>query len=195
MITDVRESDRLRLVKHPLAQYGRPQGVLTTRAAGEQALSDLEKAIAAQTPGSVIALDFEGVDAISVPFADAFLGKLLTGRVAGYYEDHPIVLVNTSEDVRETIAAALRYRHLIALALSRDRAELLGADKNLDETMQAAFELGDFSVVDLAAKLDLTPQVVNNRLRHLLRSGALQRHRVNPPRGGREFRYQVPVAA
>ena len=195
MPTKVRESDTLAPMTHPMAQYGQPRGVLTTRAAGEQALADIEKVIAAQTPGAVITLDFRDVEAISVPFADACLGRLLTGRVAGYYEDHPIVLLNANEDVRATIGLALRYRHLVALALGDGGPELLGADEVLEQTMRAAVELQDFSVVDLAARLDLTPQAANNRLRHLIRSGALARQRVSPERGGREFRYRVPVAA
>ncbi|SRR6266511_23699 len=190
------ETVMLRGMKHAMAPYGEPEGVLTTRTAGERALADLEKAIAAQQHDTVIAIDFSGVRAISVPFADAFLGRLLTGRVAGYYEDHTIVLIDASEDVRETIGLALRYRRLVALALGKGGPALLGADEVLEETMQAAFQLEDwFSVLDLAERLHLTPQAANNRLRHLIKSGALQRERINPRHGGREFRYRVPAAA
>jgi hypothetical protein len=186
----------LEVMKHAMALYGEPEGVLTTRDAGEKALADLEKAIATQTPGTVVAIDFGSVRAISVPFADAFLGKLLTGRVAGYHENHPIVVLDATEDVRATIALALRYRHLVALALGGGRPELLGADEAMERTLNAALELEDwFSVMDLAKRLKLSPQAANNRLRHLIRNGALQRERVNPRNGGREFRYRVPAAA
>ena len=182
-------------MKHPMAQYGEG-GVLDTRVAGERALNDIERAIAAQRSDVVIALDFEGVRAVTVPFADACLGKLLTGRAAGFYEHHSIVLLDANEDVRETIGLALRYRNLVALVLGHGGPpELLGADAILEQTMNAALELQDFSVIDLASRLSLSPQAANNRLRHLLRSGALERDRVNPRTGGREFRYRVPVAA
>jgi hypothetical protein len=196
-ITDRRESVTIRSMRHPMAQYApNDDGVLDTRAAGERALSDLERAIAARPDHAVIALDFSGVRAITVPFADASLGRLLTGRVAGFYEDQPIVLVDANEDVRETIALALRYRNLVALVLgSGGPPRLLGADEVLEKTMNAALELQDFSVIDLASRLNLTPQAANNRLRHLMRNGALERERVNPRSGGREFRYRVPDAA
>jgi hypothetical protein len=178
-----------------MAQYGEG-GVLDTRAAGERALADIDRAIATHRADTVIALDFAGVRAITVPFADACLGKLLTGRAAGFYEDHPMVLLDANEDVRETIALALRYRNLVALVLGNGGPPaLLGADEVLEETMSAALELQDFSVIDLASRLNLSPQAANNRLRHLLRNGALERERVNPRTGGREFRYRVPAAA
>ena len=67
----------------------------------------------------------------------------------------------------------------------------------LATTLREAVSLRSFNVHELAERLDLTPQAANNRLRLLLRSGALQRERAKPERGrgGREFRYRVPVAA
>jgi predicted transcriptional regulator len=66
----------------------------------------------------------------------------------------------------------------------------------LVETLEAALQLKDeWSVQDLAARLRLSPQAANNCVRLLTRSGALQRERISQPRGGREFRYRIPVAA
>lgn len=180
-----------------MAQYAAEiEGILDTREAGDRARADIERAIRAHRSDNVIALDFSDVRAITVPFADACLGRLLTERVAGFYEDHPIVLVNANEDVRETIGLALRFRNLVALVLGNGGPPtLLGADEVLEETMNAALELQDFSAIDLALRLNLTPQAANNRLRQLLRNGALARERVNPRTGGREFRYRVPAGA
>jgi hypothetical protein len=184
---------RSKAMKHPMSIYG---DVLTTREMGDRARNDVERAIAAITPGQVVALDFEGVRAVSVPFADAGLARLFSERAAGYYEDHPFVIINATEDVRETIGLALRHRRLIALALGGDGAKLLGADEVFTKTLEAALELdGEFSVGELAQLLHLSPQAANNRVRHLARSGVLQRERISQPRGGREFRYRVPVAA
>jgi hypothetical protein len=121
----------------------------------------------------------------------------MSGKASGFYESHPLVLTNANEDVRETIGAALNLRHLVALCLSPGGApHLLGGDKILERTIQAAAELEDpFSVVQLARKMELSPQAANNRLRQLTKLGALQRERINPAHGGREFRYSVPVAA
>jgi DNA-binding transcriptional ArsR family regulator len=136
---------------------------------------------------------FDDVRAVTVPFADESIARLLNGRLSGYYGDHPFVILNANEDVRETIAAALRIRHLIALAFAEDGSpDLLGGDLLLGETIRVASRLGEFSVIDLAHRLNLSPQAANNRLRALLRAGAVHRKRVAPSRGGKEFRYEVP---
>jgi hypothetical protein len=181
-------------MKVSMREYESSQGVLAGRDHGDRAWRDVEHRLRKVHPDEMVALDFDGVEAISVPFADASLGRLLSGKVSGFYDEHPLVLLNAIEDVRETVAAALKLRHLVALSLSSDGPQLLGGDDVLAETMGAAFALGDFSVLELAAELRLSPQAANNRLRALTRSGALHRQRVNPRHGGREFRYRVPSA-
>jgi hypothetical protein len=189
-----RETVTLRVMKLAMREYGSANGMLAGREEGESAWWDIERRIRKVLPDEVVALDFDAVEAISVPFADACLGRLLSGKAAGFYEEHPLVLLNADEDVRETISAALRIRHLVALSLGTDGPQLLGADETLSHTMEVAFSLGDFSVHQLAERLHVSPQAANNRLRALTRSGALHRHRINPRHGGREFRYRVPLA-
>lgn len=181
-------------VKVPMKRYG---AVLTTREAGERAWHDIEREIEAVGENHVIAIDFTGVDAITIPYADACLARLMSGKASGFYESHPLVLTNANEDVCETIGAALSRRHLVALCLvSGGAPNLLGGDQMLERTIRAAAELQDpFSVSQLVEKMDISPQAANNRLRQLTKVGALQRERINPAHGGREFRYSVPVAA
>jgi hypothetical protein len=192
--TDRETGDTLIGVKVDMAQFGK-DAVLTGADAGARARSALERSIQGLVDDQPVFLDFSGVRAVSVPFIDASLGRLLSGRVAGYYETHPIAVYGASEDVRLTIDATLRLHHLYALALGSPGAELLGADEVLASTLREAVSLRDFNVHQLAERLELTPQAANNRLRLLLRSGALQRERAKPERGrgGREFRYRVPA--
>jgi hypothetical protein len=184
-------------VRVAMKKFGK-DGVLTGAETGTRARSAIERSIARLEDDQAVLLDFAGVRAVSVPFIDSSLGQMLSGRVSGYYETHPIVLIGATVDVRETIDAALRLHHLYALALGgREGPELLGADDVLATTLREAVKLRTFNVHQLADKLDLTPQAANNRLRLLLRSGALQRERAKPERGrgGREFRYRVPATA
>ncbi len=197
VITTSREtSDSVGSVKVDMAQLGQ-DSVLTGADAGADACSAIERSIQSLLDDQPVVLDFSGVRAVSVPFINASLGRLLSGRAAGFYETHPLVVHGASVDVRETIDATLRLHHLYALALGSPGAELLGADEVLATTLQEAVSLRDFNVHQLAERLELTPQAANNRLRLLLRSGALQRARAKPERGrgGREFRYRVPVPA
>jgi hypothetical protein len=170
--------------------------VLVSRAHGAAARGDLERRLADPAIGRTdpVALDFDWVIAVDVPFADAFLGPLLSGRLAGYHGEHPLVAINVSEGVRETVDATLRQRRLHLLGITSGRpAELLGGDDILELTLRAAMAKGRFSASDLARQLNITPQAMNNRLKILLESGALSRMRTVRPRGGKEFEYQVPV--
>lgn len=182
-------------MKISLRDFADADGVLATRENGERARHHIEHCIALlTTPSEVVALDLEDVKAVTVPFVEQCVGLLLSGRLAGYYEEHPFVLLNSNEDVRETIDAVLRLRHLSALSISNGRIDLLGGEQALKETMEAATQLIEFTVSDLVRELHVSAQAVNNRLRQLVQSGALARRRVSPERGGREFRYVVPLA-
>ena len=197
-ITNVGENGHtVGVVKIEMEQFG-TDAVLTGADAGARARAAIERAIEQLVDDQPVFLDFSKVRAVSVPFVDASIGRLLGGRAAGYYDTHPIVIYCASVDVLQTIDATLRLHHLYALALGgQTGAELLGADDVLTSTLQEAVRLRTFNVHQLAERLDLTPQAANNRLRLLLRSGAVQRERAKPERGhgGREFRYTVPATA
>jgi hypothetical protein len=187
--------DSVVTMKVDMVQFGR-DAVLTGADAGTEARAAIERSILQLRDDQPVFLDFSEVRAVSVPFVDAAIGRLLSGRVAGYYESHPIVVYGANVDVLETIDAMLRLHHLYALALGAQvGAVLLGADEVLATTLEEAVHLRNFNVHQLAERLDLTPQAANNRLRLLLRSGAVQRQRAKPERGhgGREFRYCVPA--
>lgn len=168
------------------------EAVLTGRENAERARVAVERAIREQSPATPCALDFSGIEAISAPFVDEFLGKLLSGHLAGYYEDHPLLALNADPDVRETINVVLRARGLSMLYVSDSEVSLLGGERRLEETLQAAAGLGRFRASQLAEVLGLTPQAANNRLKTLLRQGALLRARVVREGGGKEFEYEVP---
>jgi hypothetical protein len=170
-------------------------GVLRTAEKGEELYTEVVRGLRDQLPGTPVALDFSGIRAVTVPFVDHSVGQLLSGWLSGFYDEHPLVIYGADEDVRETLAAALRNRQLVALALSSGPPELIGGDVVLQRTVEAARELPEeFSVSDLAERLNLSAPATNNRLRALLRSGAVARRLVIPPRGGKEFVYRFPVA-
>jgi hypothetical protein len=186
------DGDTLGFMEHPMREYAGKEGdgVLIGRGRGEAARRDIERSIRDHVAGAPIALDFKGVRSVGVPFADALLVPLLSNRISGYYEEHPILVVNPTEDVAETLGATLERRGLFILGTPPPR--LLGAQPTLEATLQLAYQLGRFTVLDLADKLGITQQAANNRLKLLLNSGALVRTRSVPERGGMEFLYEVP---
>ena len=128
---------------------------------------------------------------MSFPFADSFFVPLLSGWLAGYYDEHPVVVFGANEEVTETVDAALRLRNMGVISVN-DETTLLGGEPALRETVKVAAKLGRFSATQLGVELGLTPQAANNRLKALVRMGALVRIPVAVPGGGREFQYALP---
>jgi hypothetical protein len=172
-------------------------GLLATREQGEEARSALQWELNGhRSSGEPVGIDLRGIDAVSFPFADSFFGPLLSGWLTGYYDEHPIVVFGASRPVAETIDAALTLRNMGIVLRTEGNAELLGGEPALRETIEAAAKLGaTFSAKQLGLELGVTPQAINNRLKNLIKMGALVRVPVAVPGGGREFAYQLAGGA
>jgi len=167
-------------------------GLLRNRAKGEQARAALERELGATSSEEPVGVDFRGVRAMSVPFAEGFFVPLLGGWLTGYYDEQPIVVWGVDEDVAGTVDAVLRLRNMSVLAVQKDQAALLGGEEALEQTALLAYELGEFSAPELAERLGITVQAANNRLKELVQRGTLARVAGIAPSGGRQYVYRVP---
>lgn len=171
-------------------------GLLATREQGEDARSALQRELLANPPDAPVGIDARGIEAMSFPFADSFFGPLLSGWLTGYYDQHPIVVFGANRPVAETIDAALKLLNMGVVLRDNGEAELLGGEPALRETIEVATRLGSaFSARQLGVELGVTPQAINNRLKALVKMGALVRVPVAVPGGGREFAYRVAEAS
>lgn len=190
------ESDTLAAMNFAMARWVEEDGpFLMGREQGQAARSALERELFGQAVGDEpICIDFAGVRGMSVPFADEFFVPLLSPRVvAGYSDEHPVVVLHAGPDVAETVEAVMRQNNLAVVVLQRDpEAELLGGERSLRETLRLAATMEEFSAQQLARRLGLTAPAANNRLKQLVQLGALVRVAFVPAGGGREYRYRVP---
>lgn len=167
-------------------------GVLIGRPQGDAARSALQAELLEHRSASEpVGIDARDIKLMSFPFADSFFVPLLSGWLAGYYDEHPIVVFGANEDVTETVDAALRLRNMGVVSIN-DETQLLGGEPALRETIEIAAKLGRFSATQLGAELGVSPQAANNRLKALVRMGALIRISVGVQGGGREFEYRLP---
>jgi hypothetical protein len=187
------EGATLDVVHFQLSDWTGKDGLLATREQGEEARSALQRTLVAQVPDAPIGIEVGDIDAMSFPFADSFFGPLLSGWVAGYYDEHPIVVLGANRAIAETIDAALTLRNMGVMSRDGERdTELLGGEPALRETITAAAKLGErFSATQLGLELGVSPQAMNNRLKALVRMGALRRVPVVVPGGGREYMYRL----
>jgi hypothetical protein len=177
-----------------LSDWVGEDGLGASREQAEAARSALQAELLAHRSGSEpVGIDVRKIKAMSFPFADSFFGPLLAGWLSGYYDEHPLVVFGANRDVAETIDAALRLQNMGVVSVS-DETKLLGGEPALRETIDVAANLGRFSATQLGVELGVSPQAVNNRLKALVRMGALVRQPVVVPGGGREFMYRVSDA-
>jgi hypothetical protein len=179
-------------VDAPLKFAVRPHGqFLATRSSGRSVREELEDQVTRRHPEEVV-IDFTGVVAMTISFADEFLGRLYTSLAAGDLPAQAVLLLGLKDDTEETVAICLERRGLAAAAAINGHPALLGAPEHLVETYRHALELGSFSALDLAIQLSISAQNANNRLKQLVMARAIQRQRVPSDRGGKEFAYTVP---
>lgn len=188
------EIDTLDGVRFPMADQT-DDDILVGRELGQRARSLLEREMQTHRfTEEPVAIDFGGIRGMTVPFAREFFVPLLGGRLRGYYDEHPVVVMNAVEDVAETLEVVLFASDLAVLSLQAGRASsLLGGEPALQEAMTAAEELHEFTANDIAGKLGLSAQAANNRLKQLVRIGALIRVPVVLAAGGREYSYRLPT--
>ena len=176
----------------PIAGFG---DYLSTRNLGAQVRLDVEAKIRTAVEGTVVLLDFHKVVAITISFADEFLGRLCSARAAGDLPDVGLVVSGLNDDLREAIDLCLERRELAIVELEPDGTTvLLAGDDFLRAAFEQALNLAEFRAGQLADALEITPQNANNRLKRLVASGVLRRERARG-RAGKEYAYSVPAAA
>ena len=177
------------LLNFDVGQHGRAP-FLATRSKGREIRGELEDSIAQKRPNEVT-IDFAGVEAMTISFADEFLGRFYASLATGDVPALTVLLTGLNEENLTTVSICLERRDLAAAAVIDGRPALVSAQDHLAETYKQALGLGTFSALDLALQLSITPQNVNNRLKRLVEAGAIRRRRVVGGRGGKEFSYSA----
>jgi hypothetical protein len=183
------KADRRNGMDYRVGDWG---AFLATRERGRRVREAIEECLNRANPGETVEIDFSGVDAVTVSFGDESIAKLVIAREAGDFADRGMVIVGANDEVTETLETVLSRRKLAAATVDDGHSVVAIGDKGwVPATLEAAVDLKVFSAADLAAKLGLTPQAANNRLKTLVASGAVARELTVPERGGKEFSYRT----
>lgn len=163
---------------------------LATRELAKVALRGLEDQI---PPGAAaVVIDFTDVAAMTISFADEFLGRYYSALASGEPSPVAVALTCLNEELRETVTVCLERRDLIATEARDEGLALLAASDVLRQTFQLAHELGTFTAMNVADRLSITAPNANNRLKRLVAARALIRQQGIADRGGKEFTYSLP---
>lgn len=139
---------------------------------------------------------FESVKGMTHSFIDEFLGRFLSMDELERLGVTVKVASLTSENL-ETLQVCLERRNqLIAHLNDAGDLSLLAADLLAEDTFRTVVSHGPCKAVEVAERLETTPQNANNRLKKLARFGAIRRTQVTGgTRGGKEFNYEAVSAA
>src|ERR1035441_288742 len=96
---------------------GRRGAFLATRNMARTIRADLEEQIASDLASEVVVIDFGGVDAMTISFADEFLSRFYTALAAGHIRAVAVLLRGLNEETTETVTICLERRELIAATL------------------------------------------------------------------------------
>jgi len=163
---------------------GKSGAVLSTRDAGRAVADSVEEALRSQP---VVLLNFGRIEIVT----PSFLDEILT-RVAGVLRAPDaglLVATAFNDEVGETLRLVLGHRKMMLASLGDEHAELLGGTRQLQETLEAAQQLKDFTGPDLAAKLKVKLPNLHQRLRALEEAGAVRKRPDESATRGKRYRW------
>ncbi|MBI5205897.1 MAG: STAS-like domain-containing protein [Nitrospirae bacterium] len=164
---------------------------LVTRNSGQAIRERIERDIANEKDGEVIALDFSKIGVIDYSCADEIVAKLISRLVSNEYGDKYIVLTGLNENQKENIEVALERKDLAVMAVMKDGENILIGNLNnyLQETLNFVSKKEKITANDLSTTLKLPANTSGTRLLNLHKKRLVKR--IDEIRdGGRVWVYQ-----
>lgn len=150
---------------------------LVTRPSGQEIRERLERDIAKEPNGSVVALDFSKIGIIDYSCADEIVTKLVSRLLAGEYGDKYLVLAGLNENQKENIEVAIERRDLASIAEMRDgRRVVLGNLNNyLKDTLDFIIQKKKVTAKDLSDAKKVEANTSGTRLLNLHKKRLVKR--------------------
>lgn len=150
---------------------------LVTRQSGQVIRERIERDIANEKDGEIIALDFSQVGVVDYSCADEIVAKLVSRLLSGEYGDKYIILTGLNENQKENIEVALERKDLAVMAELRDGGRaLLGSLNNyLLKTLELILKKGRITAGELSDILKLPANTSGTRLLNLYKKRLVRR--------------------
>jgi len=150
---------------------------LVTRQSGQVMRERIERDIAEEKDGSVIALDFSKIGVVDYSCADEIVAKLISRLLSGEYGDIYIVLTGLNENQKENIEVALERKQLPVMAQMRDGGRVLIGSLNnyLQKTLDLVLKKGKITAGELSGTLKLPANTSGTRLLNLYKKRLVKR--------------------
>lgn len=173
-------------VKPTLVDMAKEGQILSSRQSGAKAADKIAKAMAKGT----VVVSFKAVQIATPTYLDEIVARMAGGLRKN--EDTVVVLTQMNEEVHESLELIAGKRGVAIAELSDKQIELIGGKKQLDETLKAAQELGEFTAPELAEKLKIKLPALHQRLQDLMEAGVVTREPDKSSKRGRPHGYSTP---
>jgi predicted transcriptional regulator len=150
---------------------------LVTRPSGQVIRERIERDIASEKDGEVIALDFSGIGVIDYSCADEMVAKLISRLISEEYGDKYILLTGLNKNQRENIAVALERKALAVMVEMEDSEKIfLGNLHNyLKESLFLILKKNKITAKEVSEILGIRLNTSGTRLLNLYKKRLVKR--------------------
>ncbi len=150
---------------------------LVTRPSGQAIRERIERDLANEPEGSVIALVFDEIGVIDYSCADEIVAKLVSRLLSGEYGNKYIILSGLTENQKENIDVALERKNLSVISeLKNGQRVVLGSLNNyLRDTLEFIIKKKKVTSKDLSEAKKLESNTSGTRLLNLSKKRLVKR--------------------
>jgi len=137
----------------------------------------IERDIAKEEDGAVIALDFSKIGIIDYSCADEIVAKLISRLLGGEYSDKYFILTGLNDNQEENMEVALERKGLAAIAQKRNgqKVQLGSLNNYLKETLDLIMKKGGLTAKQLSQAMKLEANTSGTRLLNLHKKRLVKR--------------------
>ena len=158
-------------------ELGNGSSDLVTRPSGEKIRARVERDMAKEPEGSVVALDFSSIGIIDYSCADEIVAKLVSRLLSGEYGDRYLMLAGLNENQKENIEVALERKDLAVMAEMKHggRVVLGNLHNYLKDTLDFIIEKAKATSRELSEARKIGANTSGTRLLNLFKKRLVKR--------------------
>jgi predicted transcriptional regulator len=166
---------------------------LWVRKNAEKLRPAINKELESLTPGGVLVIDLEGIEAFDNSYANELFGKTVLS-LSNEYQNRFFIVENLTDFTRENLVRELLYMKLIMIERNKGALQLIGSIHPADSQ---TFELiknspQPVTAIELKDKLGINLTAVNERLNKLAEMGLVMRDTSVSQAGRQQYIYSAP---
>lgn len=174
-----------------LQDHGGPQ--LWTREKAREIRATFEPILAESEPGDALVIDAEGIEVFDYSFANELFGRTIIDVPRDFPGRFVLIVEHLGRYARENLEKALEGMGLAMVERKGKAISLIGQIHPIDKLTFSAIKRakGPITAAELALKLDVNLNAMNERLSKLVGMGLVWREEGASAAGRKQYEYQT----